>query len=63
MALIQFQWVSDESREAVRCGCGGTFEPLRVEPDRSKSYLVRIWLCDGCKTVIPFEGGRKVGEA
>lgn len=56
-----FRWVPDPDRQPVNCGtCGGTFEPLKVQPSRSESYVCRVWMCDTCKTVVPEGAGRRL---
>lgn len=60
--MTTFRWVEDpEFRgETPLCpDCGHTTEALRVEPDRSESYVTHIFLCTGpAHHAFPYLGAR-----
>lgn len=50
-----FTWVPTGSEVLIPCvNCGGEYEELRVEPDRSPAYLRQILLCKVCKGIFGF---------
>lgn len=58
-----FDWVDDPDADPqeVPCPhCGAPSKALKIEPDRSASYLREIYLCtaDGCKRAWPRYGAR-----
>lgn len=53
MSNTSFTWVPTGNEVVIPCtNCGGEYEELRVEPDRSPAYLRQIFLCKRCKGIF-----------
>jgi hydrogenase maturation factor HypF (carbamoyltransferase family) len=51
--MTTYKWVPTGNKPLLDCvNCGGEYEELVVEPDRSKTYLRRILLCKRCKGIF-----------
>lgn len=46
---VEYRWEPTGRKVLIPCpNCGGEYEELRVQPDRSPAYLRQILLCQGC---------------
>jgi hypothetical protein len=62
--MVEYNWVDDpDGRKDIICPeCDGPTVPLKIDPDRSLSYLTHIYMCQtaGCKRAWPRNGARKL---
>ncbi|MDE2098602.1 MAG: hypothetical protein KGL39_15215 [Patescibacteria group bacterium] len=53
--MTTYTWVPTGHKVLIPCvNCGGEYEHLRVEPDRSPAYMRELYLCRNCKGIFGF---------